>query len=232
MRKGDLRRDGILKTGKELFFKKGYDETSIQDILDALKISKGAFYHYFDSKQALLEAICRVQADERLEKLRMDVALSRHTPIQKLNMILSEANLFNSGDSQLNALVLKISYADGDASFREHLRSYMLPVLSEALSETLQQGMAEDAFFCRSPAQTGRLLLMLAYDVNDEVCRMLCADSENPECVILIADLLSAYRDAVETLCGASFGSIQLFDLEQLLSSFRQTLKQYNLIRE
>jgi len=41
------RRNGILDAARQLVYTKGYEQMSIQDILDALKISKGAFYHYF-----------------------------------------------------------------------------------------------------------------------------------------------------------------------------------------
>src|SRR5262245_42354191 len=50
------KRNEILDAAQRLVFTKGYEQMSIQDILDALSISKGAFYHYFDSKPALLEA--------------------------------------------------------------------------------------------------------------------------------------------------------------------------------
>ena len=53
------RRNEILDAARTLVYTKGYEQMSIQDILDALKISKGAFYHYFDSKPALLEALDR-----------------------------------------------------------------------------------------------------------------------------------------------------------------------------
>ena len=43
---------------------RGYDRFSIQDILDATGASKGAFYHYFDSKDALLDAIVDRMADQ------------------------------------------------------------------------------------------------------------------------------------------------------------------------
>jgi len=232
MKKGDLRRDSILKMGRELFFEKGYDETSIQDILDGLSISKGAFYHYFDSKLALLEEICRQQSDAAIEKLRMDVALGRMTPVQKMNMVLSQVNVFSGSDPRLNALMIKISYVDGDVNFRERVRGFMLPELSRMMGEVIREGMADGSLFTRNPAQLGKMLLMLAYDINDEACRMLCADPENPDCVILIVDLLNAYRDAVENLSGATFGSVQIFDLEQLLMSFRQTAKELKLIGE
>lgn len=232
MKKGDLRRDSILKKGEELFFERGYDETSIQDILNALSISKGAFYHYFESKQVLLEEICRQKVNASIEKLRMDLVLGRLTPVQKLNMVLSQVNIFNGGDSRLNALMLKISYVDGDVNFREHIRNFMLPELCSMMQEVVREGMTDGSLFNRNPGQLSRMLLMLAYDVNDEACRMLCADPENPDCVIDIADLLNAYRDAVETLCGARFGSVMLFDLEQLLVSFRQTAGELKLIQE
>src|SRR5664279_2315578 len=51
------KRNAILDATQQLINTKGYEQMSIQDILDELQISKGAFYHYFSSKQALLEAL-------------------------------------------------------------------------------------------------------------------------------------------------------------------------------
>ncbi len=52
----EAKRTEILNTAMGLVFTKGYDRMTIRDILDGTGISKGAFYHYFDSKEALLEA--------------------------------------------------------------------------------------------------------------------------------------------------------------------------------
>ena len=52
-----VRRTEILDAAQRLMNTKGYEQMTIQDILDDLSISKGAFYHYFDSKQTLLGAI-------------------------------------------------------------------------------------------------------------------------------------------------------------------------------
>src|SRR5947199_7382092 len=52
-----VRRNEILDVAQRLIYARGYEQMTIQDILDDLQISKGAFYHYFDSKQALLEAL-------------------------------------------------------------------------------------------------------------------------------------------------------------------------------
>src|SRR2546428_10544389 len=58
-----VRRDAFLDVAQRLVQAKGYEAMSIQDVLDELEASKGAFYHYFDSKQALLEAVVGRFAD-------------------------------------------------------------------------------------------------------------------------------------------------------------------------
>ena len=47
----------ILAVSYRLFLEKGYDHTTIQDITDALGMSKGAVYHHFKSKEAILDRI-------------------------------------------------------------------------------------------------------------------------------------------------------------------------------
>ena len=45
----------ILDVSHRLFREKGYDHTTIQDITDALGMSKGAVYHHFKSKEDILD---------------------------------------------------------------------------------------------------------------------------------------------------------------------------------
>ncbi len=54
----------ILDASTRLFIEKGYEQTSIQDILDALNLSKGGLYHHFKSKEEILDAVMqrRVQS--------------------------------------------------------------------------------------------------------------------------------------------------------------------------
>jgi tetracycline repressor-like protein len=46
-----VRREAFLDAGQRLIATKGYTQLSIQDVLDELASSKGAFYHYFDSRR-------------------------------------------------------------------------------------------------------------------------------------------------------------------------------------
>ncbi len=66
------RKQHVINKTHELFMEKGYEATSIQDILAYSEISKGTFYNYFSSKSELLMAIIKNIYD-RLEKERADL---------------------------------------------------------------------------------------------------------------------------------------------------------------
>ena len=221
MKKGDIRKIRILDAAEKLFFEKGYEQTSIQDILDELSLSKGGFYHYFDSKLGMLREICERRAEARYEKLIGELYLSRRSPIDKLNLLLNQANLFETEDVRFAALMLKICYREHDAAIREHTRRIAIERLTPFMNDVVGEGIEDGLLHTRYPMEIGRLALMLAWDVDDSACRMLADKPENPECIIPIMEMLNAYRESVETLLGAPFGTLEIFDVTKLVNAIR-----------
>ena len=70
----------IVKAAWNLFYKKGYEQTTVEDIISASKTSKGTFYHYFKGKEALLNSLSDL-FDEKYEELAavIDPAMSAMT---------------------------------------------------------------------------------------------------------------------------------------------------------
>ena len=58
MKKGELRRKEILDAAERLFYEKGYEATSVQDILDEANIGRSTYYDHFQSRDDLLKAMC------------------------------------------------------------------------------------------------------------------------------------------------------------------------------
>src|SRR5699024_11909955 len=88
----------ILDSPTHLFVEKGSDATSLQDIISETKLSKGAIYHHFSSKEEIFEAIFRRIGEQNtaaLAKVRDDPALNG---LEKLRAIFKAA-LFNSNQS-------------------------------------------------------------------------------------------------------------------------------------
>src|SRR5690606_9372524 len=62
----EVRRSEIVDCAMRLFIERGYDGTSINQIIGRAGISKGAFYHHFESKEDLIEALAARYAEESL----------------------------------------------------------------------------------------------------------------------------------------------------------------------
>ena len=78
----------IVSAAWKLFYQQGYDNTTIEEIVEASGTSRGSFYHYFEGKDALLSSLSYLFDDKYVElEKTMDPALS---PIEKLKYINQE----------------------------------------------------------------------------------------------------------------------------------------------
>ena len=76
----------IVKSAWNLFYKNGYDNTTVEDIITASKTSKGTFYHYFKGKEALLNSLSDL-FDQKYEELYtvVDPEMSAYDKLLFLN---------------------------------------------------------------------------------------------------------------------------------------------------
>lgn len=112
-----------------LFEKKGFSQTSIQDIADALNVTKGTFYYYFSSKEQLLMEIHFHYIADLLQRQRTIIADDTATYKEKLRRMI-RLLIFDIRDKGASARVF----------FRE------MKHLSDANAEKIKQ--KRDAFRC------------------------------------------------------------------------------------
>lgn len=92
MRKPNAR-ERILETAAKLFFKKGYSEVGINEIIDQAETAKASFYQHFPSKEALCEAWLS-SVHDRSEQSRSDLLASDLSPEQKLQTYFDQLESF------------------------------------------------------------------------------------------------------------------------------------------
>ena len=224
MKKGDLRRQAILDTAEALFFQRGYEETSVQDILNAMGLSKGGFYHHFESKMSVLEAVSARRAEKKFTQAARELRASSLGALEKLNRLFSLVSIFEREQPEFVLLVLNVCFRGGDAALLRAIREVTLAQLGPLMDEIVVQGVREGVFYTRQLGGIGRLLLMLAHDVEDEAARLLIAGEGKPESVVSVIDALNVYRDSVELLLNAPYGSVRLFDVDRVLKTCRALL--------
>ncbi len=62
----DIRKNKLILSGLKVFCKKGYDGATINDIVKNAKCSHGLFYHYFDNKKQLFDAVCDMRGNDMM----------------------------------------------------------------------------------------------------------------------------------------------------------------------
>lgn len=80
----DERRKEILNIAMDLFLKKGYENTAVEDITNTMQVAKGSFYNYFKSKQDVFEACILLLAKETVDKYLMILSNSEKSVLERL----------------------------------------------------------------------------------------------------------------------------------------------------
>jgi AcrR family transcriptional regulator len=207
-----VRRDAFVEAAQRLMTAKGYEQMSIQDVLDALQASRGAFYHYFDSKQALLEAVIDRMVDAGLAEVGPVAADPSLPATAKLRQVFGTIGRWKTARKSLVLALLEVWLSDDNAIVREKFRRTMVGRLAKTLTPIIEQGIAEGAFEVTSAEATAQVLVMLLLGFQD-VATELFLDRQAGR--IELPDVerkFTQYTSAFERILGAPAGSIDLID--------------------
>lgn len=225
MRKGDARREELLATAERLFCARGYEGTSVQDIIDEMGYSKGGFYHHFDSKLAVLEAICQMRAQQSCERAKAAVTQA-DTPTARLNALLRGVPLWNDEDKGFVKLLIRVTTHDDGALMREKLKRCQLGELEPVLEAVIAEGMVQNVFLATDAAACASLILRLTAQFADEISLLLAGQEDGDALPARMIACLTAYRAVIERFLLAPFGSVVLFEAQEmqaLAQNMRQT---------
>ncbi|MDC7124819.1 MAG: TetR/AcrR family transcriptional regulator [Spirochaetales bacterium] len=78
------RKDEIISTARQLFIKKGFNETKVSDIVKQIGVSQGVFYYYFSSKDEIIDAIVDNYINRLVSKASAIVEQDNLKPLEKL----------------------------------------------------------------------------------------------------------------------------------------------------
>lgn len=149
----------ILDTASALFFQKGYDHTTLQDIIDATHLSKGAIYHHFASKEAILIAVADRMGEYNTAVLAEVRNRTGLTGAEKLREMFRTAVRLSFQGGIVNMLPFllenpKFLALQMESILNEAAPYYALPVLRE--------GIADGSIRTDHPEELSEVLLLLS----------------------------------------------------------------------
>ena len=186
----DERKREILDTAEKLFHVKGYDACTVNDILQAIGIAKGTFYHYFTSKEEVLDSI-----------------VLRHTEIivGRAHAILADDTIGPQEKLMRSFMAMKIAEPQEDKMLQDmhkpenvllHQKSLKQIVMAMApvLVKIIEEGVAKGYWTCRYPLQYMQIFRASSLSLTDEGVFALDAEAQ----MMVMAALISLLEKMVQ----------------------------------
>ena len=216
-----VRRDAFLDAAQRLIETKGYEAMSVQDVLDALEVSKGAFYHYFDSKQALLEAVVDRFADGGMAAIAPILRDPNLPGLTKLERVFAGIAGWKAERKELVLAIVEVWNSDSNAIVREKLRRLTVRLMVPLLSAVIRQGVQEGTFHVASADETATVLVALMQGAQEQATHLLIARQANTIPYEVVERTFAGFTDAFERILGVPKGSLTLQDAATLHFWFR-----------
>jgi AcrR family transcriptional regulator len=207
-----IKRDAFLDAAQRLIQLNGYESTSVQDILHEVRTSKGAFYHYFDSKGALLNGVVERMVDAATTAVTPIIADPGLSAVEKLRGVFGGISSWKTARKELLLALTENWMSDDNAIVREKFRKSVVLRMTPPLAAIIRQGSAEGTFSVRSPDDAARVLVSLLQAAQDVASELWLARQANAVTFEVVESTLAAYPEALERMLGTPHGSFKIAD--------------------
>lgn len=198
----------IVDASVKLFIEKGYEQTTIQDILDVLGLSKGGLYHHFRSKEEILEAVKQKRAQHAGEMLHRII---QNTEAENARERLKKI-LYQLGTStETHTFDTVLSQADNPHFIMGALQNTVnqdAPIIAKLIEDGVKDGSLQTA----QPAMCAEIfLLLLNFWTSPVLFRRNLEETRSR--LIYLQSLM----------CGLGFDIMDNEFIESIISGYRET---------
>ena len=161
MKKGERRKQDLLNIAYRMFIERGYENTSVDDIIIEAGIAKGTYYYYFESKEATLEAVIEMMI-EKAENIAK-AALMKPVPIpQKLASVVYA---FQPNKDEI--VITDVLERKENIVMHDKIGKKIVEVAVPILSDIVREGIAQGIFACTNVEERVKMLLIMSQNMFD-----------------------------------------------------------------
>ncbi len=163
VKEGEIRKQEILVAARQLFVTKGYDQTSVNDILKVVDIAKGTFYYYFASKEEVLTTIIVDIVNEGARKAATILQDKRVPLVERMVMAIMAQTPDFEGVDVIKEEMHKIENAKLE---RVYLKT-MLAKITEVMQVALDEGVEDKIITTPYPRESLESILLMGHIMFD-----------------------------------------------------------------
>lgn len=207
----DIRRAELLDRAAELFVRHGYDNVSLNDVIADAAVSKGAFYHWFPSKDALIEALAERSAREAFAGIEDALAGCDGDALARLNAVMQagfDVKMEIAGPEQLAAMVSLLRPAN--ALLYGRIVTVEQALFRPLLVRLISDGVTDGVFDTFDPEGVADMIYALAARTNSNVVEVFEAPDESArdQAIDCLTTRFRLHGLAIDRILGLPDGSI------------------------
>lgn len=158
----EIRRAEIMDASMLLFMEKGYANTTTQDIVDKVNISRGLLYYHFKNKEDILYCLVERYSEKLLREIHVIVNDDDKTAIEKIRAFIDATIISTDNVSAEGTELQKTVDLEENRYMLDKLSHKLIEKLTIYFERIINQGIAEKEFSVKYPSETAEFL-MTAY---------------------------------------------------------------------
>ncbi|MED5020129.1 TetR/AcrR family transcriptional regulator [Paenibacillus chibensis] len=164
VKEAEERINEILDAADELFFQKGFDGTSTNDILEKVGIARGTLYHHFKSKEDIMDALID-RYKVRMLDAAQEIAANKSIPVvERIIQVVMALNISGGSSAEIMDHIHKPQNALMHQKIQRVIISGMTPILAGIIGEGIEQGLFNTPF----PYECMEMVVIYANTVFDD----------------------------------------------------------------
>ena len=215
----------LIKVAWELFARKGYDGTPVQAIIDQAGVSKGTFYHYFSSKEEVLNAVVERMTKEGFDQIAASLQDDSASALERLNQFFAASWRWKLANIGVLIEVARVLYRDENIIIRHKMNMRTAALVAPPLANIIAQGVEEGVFDVADPEEAAKFILHMGNSVGEMQVKSLLELEDKPENMAVMERRITLYLKVLEGILGAPRGSIEVVDKDFFEGISRAVLK-------
>ena len=187
----EIRRAEIMYAAMLLFMEKGYANTTTQDIVDKVNISRGLLYYHFKNKEDILYCLVERYSEKLLRDIHVIVNDDDKTAIEKIRAFIDATIISTDNVSAEGTELQKTVDLEENRYMLDKLSHKLIENLTIYFERIINQGISEKVFSVKYPSETAEFLMTAYVFVSNNIG--IITSKKEP-----VKDYLNAFKIMLE----------------------------------
>lgn len=187
----EIRRAEIMDAAMLLFMEKGYANTTTQDIVDKVNISRGLLYYHFKNKEDILYYLVERYSEKLLRDIHVIVNDDDKTAIEKIRAFIDATIISTDNVSAEGTELQKTVDLEENRYMLDKLSHKLIEKLTIYFERIINQGISEKVFSVKYPSETAEFLMTAYVFVSNNIG--IITSKKEP-----VKDYLNAFKIMLE----------------------------------